>query len=101
MTADEVPPAVRRGIEMMHMPTRDIPTSAMLYAAFLCGKYGMCGEVLLSAYVVYAQIEEGLSCEDPLYNVSIAIRRDWEEVQRDFIRIDLPDGRIQVVRKNA
>jgi hypothetical protein len=99
--AEEPPPAVKRGIEMMSWPTRNIPTSAMLYAAYLCKSYGMCGEVLLTAYVVYAQIVEGLTCGDDLYNVTDAVRAEWDQIQHDFIRIDLPDGRIQVVRKNA
>lgn len=99
--AEEPPPAVRRGIEMMRWPTSQIPTSAMLYAAYLCKSYGLCGEVLLTAYVVYAQIVEGLNCGEDLYQVTEAVRAEWDQVQDDFIRIDLPDGRIQVVRKNA
>lgn len=98
---EEPPPAVKRGVEMMAWPTRDIPTSAMLYAAYLCKSYGMCGEVLLTAWVVYAQIVEGLDCGDDLYQVTEAVRAECNQVQEDFIRIDLPDGRIQVVRKNA
>lgn len=89
---------------MMKLPTRDVPTSAMLYAAYLCKKYGTCGEMFMTAYAVHAQIAEGLSMgdtNDVLYGVDAVIRAEWEEVQRDFIRIDLPDGRIQVVRKNA
>jgi hypothetical protein len=86
----------------MRLPTCDVPTPAILYAAWLCNKYGMCGEVMLTAYAVYAQIAEGLSVEDDaLYGITEQIRAEWDEVQRDFIKIDLPDGRIQVVRKNA
>lgn len=94
-------PAIKRGIQMMGLPVHQIPTPAILYAAYLCKKYGMCGEVFLSAYCVYAQIGEGLVCDDPLYGITEEIRAEYEEVQRDFIRIDLEDGRIQVVRKNA
>ena len=100
----EPPPAIKRAVEMMKLPTSEIPTSAMLYTAYLCRKYGMCGEMFMTAYAVYAQIVEGLSMgeeDDVLYGVTEPIRAEWEEVQRDFIRIDLPDGRIQVVRKNA
>ena len=99
--SEEPPPAVKRGLEMMSWPTKNIPTPAMLYAAYLCKSYGMCGEVLLTAYVVYAQIVEGLTCGDDLYNVTESVRAEWNQIQQDFIRIDLPDGRIQVVRKNA
>jgi hypothetical protein len=98
---EETPPAVKRGVEMMSWPTKDIPTPAMLYAAYLCNSYGMCGEVLLTAWIVYAQIVEGLSCGDALYSVTEAVRAEWDQIQQDFIRIDLPDGRIQVVKKNA
>lgn len=100
----EPPPAIKRAVEMMKLPTRDIPTQAMLYAAYLCKKYMLCGEVLFTAYAVYAQIVEGLSLgdeDDVLYGVNEQVRAEWDEVQRDFIRIDLEDGRIQVVRKNA
>lgn len=98
---EEPPPAVKRGLEMMAWPTSNIPTSAMLYAAYLCKSYGMCGEVLLTAWVVYAQIVEGLDCGDDLYRVTPAVRAEWDQIQDEFVRIDLPDGRIQVVRKNA
>jgi hypothetical protein len=96
------PPAIRRAVELMKMPVSQIPIPAILYAAWLCNRYGMCGEVFMTAYCVYAQIAEGLSVEDDaLYSINETIRAEWDEVQRDFIMVNLPDGRIQVVRKNA
>jgi hypothetical protein len=100
--SEEPPPAIKRAVQLMGLPVNQIPIPAVLYAAWLCNKYGMCGEVFMTAYCVYAQIAEGLSVEDDaLYGINETIRAEWDEVQRDFIMINLPDGRIQVVRKNA
>jgi hypothetical protein len=99
---EEPPPAIKRAMQLMQSPVNQVPIPAILYAAWMCNKYGMCGEVFMSAYCVYAQIAEGLSVEDDaLYGIDEKIRAEWDEVQRDFIMINLPDGRIQVVRKNA
>lgn len=61
MTAEE------RGIEMMHIPIKDLPKLAREFANHLCKLLGGCGEVLLTAWTVYAQVVEGLTCSDSLY----------------------------------
>lgn len=102
MNKEPPPPAIARAVQMMSLPTSQVPIPAILYAAWMCNKYGLCGEIFMTAYAVYAQISEGLSVEDDAqYGITEQIRAEYEEVQRDFIKIDLPDGRIQVVRKNA
>ena len=63
MTAEE------RGMEMMSIPFKDLPPLAVDFAHHLCKKVGMCGEVLLTAWTVYAQCVEGLECMDDLYRV--------------------------------
>lgn len=61
--------AEERGMEMMHIPTGRLPYIAVMFAKHLCKQYGGCGEVLLSAWTVYAQCIEGLECTDDLYKV--------------------------------
>jgi hypothetical protein len=61
MTAEE------RGMEMLHMPMKDLPPLALAFAKHLCSEVGMCIEVFLTAYTVYAQVVEGLECTDDLY----------------------------------
>lgn len=59
--------AVKRGTEMLNQPMNQLPTLATEFAQKLCREVGVCLEVLLTAYVVYAQIVEGLPCDDSLY----------------------------------
>jgi len=54
--------AVKRAGKMFLMPMNKLPESALDYAQFLSEKYGMCGEVLLTAFAHYAQSVEGLQC---------------------------------------
>lgn len=70
-------PAVVRGVEMMGTPMNKLPASAMKFMRYMCKKYMMCGEVMLTSYIVYAQIVEGLDC----YRVHDVIREEWEEAQ--------------------
>ena len=59
--------AEERGMEMMSVPMNQLPPLATKYAKKLCGEVGMCMEVLLTAWTVYAQCVEGLTCTDELY----------------------------------
>jgi hypothetical protein len=94
-------PAVQRAVEMMHVPMGELPQPALLYAAFLCQKFMMCGEVCLSAYATYAQIVEGLACDDSLYVVTDEHRAWWAEAQRDFEQVPDPNGKIRIRRRAA
>ena len=38
----------------------DLPPLAYDYAKHLCQKYGMCGEVMVTAYAHYVELVEGL-----------------------------------------
>jgi hypothetical protein len=62
--------AMERGQEMMLVPMSQLPPLATDYAKELCREVGMCLEVLLTAWVVYAQIVEGLKCDDERYQPS-------------------------------
>lgn len=62
--------AVERAQEFFSKPGREIPKLAFVYAQELCRRYGGCCEVIISAYAHYAQLEEGLPCNDDLYCTS-------------------------------
>ena len=59
--------ALERASEMMRMPMKDLPEVAVEYAKHLACRVGFCGEVLYTAWAVYAQMVENLPCDDPLY----------------------------------
>jgi len=59
--------AQQRATQMFGMPQREVPHGAMQYVKFLAGKYGICGEVYMTAFAHYAQAVEGLACDDDLY----------------------------------
>ncbi len=91
-------PAVERGIEMMRIPMRDLPEKALIMCRHMCDTYMMCMEVMLTAYVVYAQIEEGLECDDDLYRVDLCLQGEWELAQSRY-RKSGPGGLGVVVRR--
>lgn len=59
--------ATERGQEMMLIKMGELPKMALDFLEHLVSKVGMCMETCLTAYTVYAQIIEGLSCDDSLY----------------------------------
>lgn len=59
--------AKRWGIEMMTRPMKNLPPLALEFAKHLCAQVGMCAEVLLTAWCVYAQCILRLPCSDSLY----------------------------------
>lgn len=61
MTAEE------RGVELLHAKGRDLPPLAVEFAMVLGRQVGVCLEVVLTAYTVYAQEVEKLPCTDTLY----------------------------------
>jgi hypothetical protein len=59
--------AVERGIQLATTPMKDVPLLAREFLWHLAKKVGMCGEVCITAFAVYAQCVEGLPCDDDLY----------------------------------
>jgi len=59
--------ALERAMEMMQQPMAQLPPLALAFAKYTCNRIGMCGEVLLTCWAVYAQEIENLPCEDDLY----------------------------------
>lgn len=66
-SATEVADAVRRGVQLATIPMKDVPPLAIEFLRHLAKKVGMCGEVCITAFAVYAQCVEGLPCDDSLY----------------------------------
>lgn len=62
--------AEERGQQMMMIPMNDLPLLATQYAKYMCYRYGMCGETLLTAWMAYAQCIEGLPCTTKPYVAS-------------------------------
>ena len=60
----------------------DVPANAQKYRDYMCRKYAMCGEVILTAFAHYAQIDEGLPCDDEMYKVTDADRVEYAEAIR-------------------
>lgn len=67
MQQSQIKTAEERGMEMMLIPMNQLPPLALKFGRHLCKQVGMCGEVLLTAWTVYAQCVEGLECKDALY----------------------------------
>ena len=64
MTAEE------RGMELLHTEMGNVPNIALEYVRYLSNKVGMCMEVMLTAFTIYAQCVENLPCSSSLYLVS-------------------------------
>lgn len=56
--------AERRSLELCNEKFLNIPEIAYEYIKYLLSKHGRCGEIFLKAFSHYAQIIEGLPCED-------------------------------------
>ena len=74
--------AEERGMEMMHIPMGQLPPLALEFAEMLCKQVGKCGEVLLTAWITYAQCVEGLKCTDSLYKAGLS-EFEWFNSRRD------------------
>jgi len=91
--------ALERGQEMMVKPMASLPVPALKYAAHLCSRLGKCMEVLLTAYTAYAQIIEGLPCDDELYQVKPEDKQEFQEAQDVWKKVenDPPNGGFKLV----
>ena len=75
--------AVRRGMELLVTPMNQVPPLAIEFARNLARESGgMCGEVFVTAYSVYAQCVEGCECNDQLY-MARPQDREWFDAARE------------------
>ncbi len=60
--------ASNRADKLMLTPMKDVPAPAIAYAKHLGNKYGICGEVYMTAFAHYAECFEGAEkSNDSLY----------------------------------
>ena len=70
--------AIQRANELFRsVPGSDLPLNALKYRNYMCRKHAMCAEVILTAFAHYAQIDEGLTCNNILYKVSDEDRQEY------------------------
>lgn len=87
--------AEERGMQMMTIPMGQLPELASEFAKKLCDEAGMCMEVLLTAWTVYAQCVEGFPCEDELYK---ARPEDVEWFNARLGRQNATDNRVAEIK---
>ena len=75
--------ALARGMELLNMKRKDLPPLARDFADHLCQQVGMCMEVFLTAYAVYAQCVENLECSDDWYSATEE-HKDWFRQRQAF-----------------
>jgi hypothetical protein len=63
----------------MQIKMKDAPPLAVEFMNFLARKYGICGEICMTAYAVYAQIVEECVCRDDLYWPDLEAMRFFAE----------------------
>ncbi len=68
--------AVERGMELLQVVRSKLPPLALEFRDKLCREVGMCIEVCLTAFAVYANIVEGLPNDDIAYEPR-PTDRDW------------------------
>jgi hypothetical protein len=66
----------------MKTPICELPPLALEFAKRQCNRFGMCGEILLTSWIVYAQCVENLECTNPLYTATPLDKKWFNEVQR-------------------
>jgi len=59
--------AVERARQMLYIPASKLPPAALALRDKMWRELGMCIEVCLTAFICYAQVIEGLPCDDELY----------------------------------
>jgi hypothetical protein len=74
--------AFDRAQELMLTKAGELPFLALALRQKMGRKLGGCGEVYLTAFAYYAQVIEGLECDDDMYQVGPA-DREWLLANKD------------------
>lgn len=69
--------AVQQAVKMMRIPRNELPTKALAFSQFLSYKLALCGEVMITAFAVYLQHEEGAVTEEVAYHKD-SFASDWK-----------------------
>lgn len=90
-------PAMERARNLFfHTPVKDIPNRAKLFLKILSEKYGFCGEIALTGYCHYAQMDEGLECTEIDYKLTDrSIYKDIPDIKEPVS----PTARIESIDK--
>jgi len=72
--------AMERAQELMLEPRWKLPYVCFMYAKELCQRYGMCGEVLLTAYSHYANYMEKLPCDEVEYKADAFAKQFFDKI---------------------
>ncbi len=59
---------LERAMELMQIPCSKLPQLAKDFAKHLVSTYGLCMEVMITAFAAYAQCIEGCRCDDSNYD---------------------------------
>jgi hypothetical protein len=70
------PDALDEAIKMMQVPMKDLPSLALEFGRHLSSQYGMCMEVLLTAYACYNQAVLGMPCSNEEYRI-LPAHAEW------------------------
>lgn len=81
---DSAKTAEERGMELLNTPRGELPTLAVVFMERLQAEIGVCMEVTLTAFTVYAQCAEGLPCSDELYYARVKDEEWFNEQAKRF-----------------
>ena len=73
--------ALARARDLFETPFGKLPKLALAYFQEMNRTFGACGEVGLTAFAHYAQLEEGLPCKDPEYRANKHARRRFAKIK--------------------
>jgi len=73
--------ALARARELFETPFGKLPKLALAYFQEMNRVFGACGDVGLTAFAHYAQLEEGLPCADSAYRANKHARRRFAKVK--------------------
>ena len=79
--------ATERADEMLQTPIAELPKLALAYLRKMCYDFGDEKEVMRKAFAHYAQIEEGLPCDDKELYANKFARKRFKSV-KDFFYDD-------------
>lgn len=71
--------AMDRAYEMFTTPMNKLPPLAIKFLQYQVSKLMYCGEVALTSFAIYAQIVEGLECDNKLYKADEEDRKWFRE----------------------
>jgi len=72
-----------RAAELFAMPMKDVPKKAINYMNHLGKQMGLCGEVCIHAYKIYAYLTEGLCYKEEKNKPKDEEVKEYRQLERD------------------